>query len=143
MFNPYIIVLVLFAIVGVLVSTWGWAIIAKARKTRHWPNVEGMIEECEPASDVDDLLPHIVYRYTVSGQSYRRVLEFPGSVSPSKEFTAAYTEKFPAGAKVPVYYDPAQPDHAILEPGIGSDWMILALGIIMTLFAVGALFFSG
>lgn len=143
MFNPYIIVLALFASVGVIVTVWGWVIITKSGKTRHWPNVEGMIEECEAASDVDDLLPHIVFCYTVNGQTYRRTVDFPGGVSPSKEFTAAYIEKFPAGARVPVYYDPAQPDHATLEPGIGSDWMILTLGVVMTLFAVGALFFSG
>jgi len=142
MINPYVIILSAFGIAGVAVTLWGWTIIAKARKTLRWPGVEGVITESRPDTDADDLLPHIRFDYRVGDLSYRCTLEIPGSVSPSQQFTARYLEKYPAGKKVRVYYDPEQPDRAFLEPGIGSDWMIFVLGLLATLFAVSALFFS-
>ncbi|MEO7558130.1 MAG: DUF3592 domain-containing protein [Gammaproteobacteria bacterium] len=144
MLNPYAFILGLFAIAGLLTALWGWSIIVKGRKTRRWPAVEGVIEQSALVSDADDLLPHILYRYTVAGQTYRRELEFPGGISPVPEFAASYAGKFPAGAKVQVYYDPGQPGRATLEPGPGrGDWMIFALGLAATVFGVSALLFSG
>ena len=71
MFNPYIIILSLFIVAGLIATIWGWTIIAKGQKTLRWPNVEGIIEESRPASDADDLLPHILFSYTVAVQTYR------------------------------------------------------------------------
>jgi Protein of unknown function (DUF3592) len=142
MINPYIIILSAFGIAGIGVTLWGWTIIARARKTLRWPRVEGIIQESRPATEADDLLPHIRYEYRVGDQAYSCTLEIPGSVTPSQQFTTRYLDKYPPGKKVQVYYDPVQPDHAMLEPGIGSDWMIFVLGLLATLFAVAALFFS-
>lgn len=140
--NPYIIILIAFAIAGIVVSIWGWTIIIKARKKQKWPYVEGKIEQSVPASHADNLLPHIHYSYSVGGNSYSSTLEVPDSIDPSKEYTARYLGKFPAGAKVRVYYDPEQPTHSTLEPGVGGDWMIFALGVLAVIFAILALFFS-
>ena len=142
MINPYVIILSAFGIAGIAVTLWGWTIIIKARKTLKWPSVEGVIEESRSASNADDLLPDIRFGYRVGEQSYSCALEFPGSVTPSQQFTTRYLDKYPAGMKVQVYYDPEHPDHALLEPGIGSDWMIFILGLLATIFAVSALFFS-
>ncbi len=144
MLNPYALILGLFAIAGLLTALWGWSIIVKGRKTRRWPMVEGVIEQSALVADADDLLPHILYSYTVAGQAYRRELEFPGGISPAPEFAASYAGKFPVGAKVRVYYDPEQPERATLEPGPGrGDWMIFVLGLAATVFGVSALLFSG
>lgn len=143
MFNPYAIILGLFIIAGFIATLWGWSIIAKARKTRRWPMVEGAIEQSAPMSETDDLLPHILFSYTVGMRTYQHVLGFPDGANPSPELATRYTGKYPVGAKVPVYYNPDQPDQATLEPGLArGDWMILALGIAAMAFGIFALFFS-
>jgi len=142
MFNPYVIILSTFGIAGAVVTLWGLMIIRKARKTLGWPSVEGAIKESSPASNSDDLMPNIRFHYQVDDQSYTCTLELPGSVSPSQELTRRYLEKYPQGKKVRVFYDPQHPERATLEPGIGSDWMVFALGLMATVFSIGALFFS-
>ena len=143
MFNPYAIILGLFIIAGFIVTLWGGIIIIRARKTQRWPVTEGTIEQSAPTSEANDLLPHILFSYTVATHTYQHTLEFPGGVNPSPELATHYVRKYPAGAKVPVYYNPDQPDQATLEPGLArSDWMIPILGIAAMAFGVFALFFS-
>lgn len=143
MFNPYAIILGLFIIAGFITALWGWFIIAKARKTRRWPMVEGTIEQSAPTSEANGLPPHLLFSYTVAAHTYQRALEFPSGANSSPEFAASYAGKYPVGVKVPVYYNPDQPEQATLEPGLASgDWMIFALGITAMAFGVFALFFS-
>ena len=141
--NYYAIILGLFIIAGFVGVLWGWFIIAKARKTLRWPTVEGAIEQSAPTSEADDLLPHILFSYTVVAYTYQRTLEFPDGTNPSPELATSYAKKYPVGAKVSVYYNPDQPDQATLEPGLArGDWMIPALGIAAMAFGIFALFFS-
>lgn len=144
MWNPYALILGLFALAGVFLTAWGLSIIVKGRKTLCWPAVEGIVEQSMPAADADALLPHILFSYTVAGQTYRRELEFPRDISPTPELAVSYAERFPEGAKVRVYYDPEQPERATIEPGPArGDWMILALGLAAAAFGIAALWFSG
>src|SRR3569832_1286814 len=66
--------------------------------------------------------------------------------TPPPENVIIYTEKYPAGAKVQVYYDPANPENATIEPGaVRGDWIVFAIGLASTLVGVGAvlLYISG
>ncbi len=130
--NPYFIILALVTLGGIVITLWGWQILRNSQKLRNWPSVEGIIEESEPSSAHDDLLPHIVYCYEVDGQTLRSHFEFPSGTQPLPEFAQAYVKKYPIGAKVPVFYNPQQTSQSTLEPGAQGDWMILALGILMT-----------
>lgn len=142
--NPYAIILGLFLVAGFVVALWGVLIMAKARKTMRWPTVEGVIEESASASeDSNDLLPHILFSYTVAARTYQRALEFPGGTNPSLELATHYARKYPVGVRVTVHYNPDQPEKATLEPGLTrGDWMIPAAGIAAMAFGVYALFFS-
>ena len=143
MFNPYAIILGLFIIAGFVAVLWGWSIMVKARKMQRWPVVKGAIEQSAPTSEANDLLPHILFSYTVDMHTYQCVLEFPGGTSPSPELATSYVRKYPIGAKVPVYYNPDQPAQATLEPGLSrGDWMIPVLGVAAMAFGIFALFFS-
>ncbi len=143
MWNPYVIILVLFVVAGLAATLWGLTIIAKGRRTLRWPSTEGAIEESSLASDTDDLFPHILFSYRVGAQTYRRELGFPGGTNPTPEFAASYVKKFPAGASVRVFYDPERPDQATLEPGLAQgDWMILTLGIAATILGILLLVFG-
>lgn len=141
--NYYSIILGLFIIGGFGAVLWGWIIFAKARKTLRWLMVEGVIEQSAPTSKTNDLLPHIQFSYTVALHIYQRTLEFPDGTNPSPELATSYAKKYPAGAKVSVYYNPEQPDQATLEPGLArGDWMIPVLGIAAMALGIFALFFS-
>lgn len=143
MWNPYVIILVLFVVAGVAATLWGLTIIVKGRRTLRWPSTEGAIEESRLVSDTDDLFPHILFSYRVGVQTYRRELGFPGGTSPTPEFAASYVKKFPVGARVRVFYNPERPDQATLEPGLAQgDWMILTLGILATLLGILLLVFG-
>ncbi len=143
MWNPYVIILVLFVVAGFAATLWGLSVIAKGRRTLRWPSTEGTIEESRLASDTDDLFPHILFSYRVGVQTYRRELEFPSGTNPTSELAASYVKKFPAGASVRVFYNPERPDQATLEPGLlQGDWMILTLGISATIFGILLLVFG-
>ena len=137
MFNAYTLIIGLFTLGGLVTVVWGAIIIARARNTARWPAATGTIEESAIASEDDDLLPHIVFRYAVNGSDYRRTLEFPGGITPTREFSAEYLRKYPAGAAVSVYYDPRDPARATLEPGLArGDWLVLAFGLGASLLGV-------
>lgn len=143
MSNSYILILWLFLLAALLVTLWGWFIIAKARCTLRWPQVEGVIEQSAPSSEEDDLLPHIVFSYRIDGHFYRSQLKFPSGITPTPEFSASYLKRYPVGAAVHVHYNPEQPGEATLEPGMGQgDWMVFALGVIATLCATAFLCFG-
>lgn len=142
--NPYIIILILFLLGGLGTTIWGWTIIARGKRTLKWPAAEGVIEKSQPSSEGDDLLPEIVFSYTVSGHRYQRTMEFPGGTNPTQALAASYVDKYPVGAKVSAYYNPQQPGQATLEPGPGrDDWLIFVLGIVVTVIGIGFLIFGG
>ena len=141
--NPYTIILGLFVIASLFATIWGWVIISKGRKTLAWPNVTGVVEESTPTSEADDFLPHILFSYSVSGEVYRRTLDFPLGMTPTPEFTASYMARFPVGKSVQVYYDPKNIYSATLEPGpIKGDWLVFTLGFCSTIFGIVFLFFG-
>lgn len=142
--NPNLIIIGVFIIAGLITTVWGWTIISRGRRTLRWPSVDGVIEQSTAASDSDDLWPQIVFSYTVSGQTHRCAVEYPSGTTPTPEFAASYVQKFPVSAPVKVFYNPAHPEHATLEPGLArGDWMIFVLGLLATIFGGGFLLVGG
>jgi len=142
--NPYILILILFLLGGLGTTVWGWTIIARGKRTLKWPAVDGVIEKSRRSSNEDDLLPEIVFSYSVSGSRHERSLEFPSGTNPTPALSASYVAKYPEGAPVQVYYNPVQPEQATLEPGPGrDDWLVFILGIMVTVIGLGFLLFGG
>jgi hypothetical protein len=131
--NLYSVILAAVTLGGIGISIWGRLILQKSRKIEQWPQTKGKIEASNPTSKENDLLPEIIFSYQINGKNYRRQFEFPEGTHPLPEFTKAYNEKYPVGKTVDVFYDPEQPETATLEPGTQGDWMILAMGIAMTI----------
>ncbi|MBL1275454.1 MAG: DUF3592 domain-containing protein [Ectothiorhodospiraceae bacterium] len=135
--NLYSLILAFTTLAGIGLSLWGWGIIQKSKAVREWPQTSGIIEVSDPTSEANDLLPDIVFSYQVNNKDYRKHFEFPEGTHPLPEFAKAYNEKYPVGATVLVFHNPEKPEIATLEPGAQGDWMILAMGIALTI--VGAL----
>ncbi len=129
--NLYPVILLVVTLGGVVLSVWGWKVLAKSREAGGWPTTTGVIRESQLRSKTNDLLPHIVFDYQFEGREYSRVFEFPEGTHPLPEFTQSYLNKYSVGKEVVVYCQPQRPENATLEPGAQGDWMILALGILM------------
>lgn len=140
MFNPYVIILALFTLAGLGIAVWGWRLIAKGRATRRWPTVEGIVEN---ETQTDDKTPIPYVSYSVNGHAYRQALTLPDEMPSVGAVTTRHLEKFPAGARIQVHYDPAHPERITLEPGLGrGDWLVFAAGIAAMLFGILALLFG-
>ncbi len=143
--NLYSVILGAVAIGGLGLTIWGWSILSKSRKIKSWPTVAGKINESKTSSESansvnSDLLPHIIFSYQVNGKTYTNVFKFPEGTHPLPEFNQAYLRRYPAGKAVTVYYNPDQPETATLEPEAQGDWMILAMGVMMTVGGLITLF---
>ena len=127
--NPYGIIISLFTLGGLGMAAWGWIIIARGKKTLLWPSVDGVIERSQLASEENDILPKIVFSYTVSDHRYQRDATLTGGSGVTPDYAESVVKKFPEGAKVRVHYNPAQPEQAALEPGPAhDDWLIFSIG---------------
>lgn len=134
MFNPYTIILSLFILSGLAASLWGWRIIAQGKKTLLWPATDGVIDVSTIDKQQGDLLPRIEFHYSVDGHPYKGTVTFSRDITPSQEFCNSYLAKYPRGQKVSVHYNPDDPGHATLEPGVKKgDSIVLVIGLI-TLF---------
>ena len=140
--NLYSLILAAVTLGGIGISIWGWLILQKSRRREQWPQVAGKIEASNTTSQLNDLLPEIIFSYQVNGKDYHKQFEFPEGTHPLPEFTKAYNEKYPVGKTVDVFYNPENPESATLEPNTQGDWMILAMGVAMTVGGVLSFFLS-
>ncbi|WP_166443037.1 DUF3592 domain-containing protein [Phragmitibacter flavus] len=102
-----------------------------------WPTTIGMIEYSRVGSGVDasgrlgissSYFPEVGYRYEVDGVSYSGNNVYLGIGSPFKKETAAVVAKYRPGQQTKVYYDPLQPDTAVLDPKVqGQNFVALYL----------------
>lgn len=143
MFNAYSLILGLFFLTGLITCIWGWRIIVQGRKTLQWPATDGEIDTSNMPPGSEGMFPNITYRYSVEGENYHNTLTFSKDITPTQEFAKSYLDKFPAGRRVHVYYDPSNPSNATLEPGMGrGDWLVFAIGLGTAIFGAILLLFA-
>jgi hypothetical protein len=146
-----VLVLVAIALVGVVSGKGGWIVVAfalafpgiiavatvvklgEAKRAQSWTRASGRITRSELATETRQdrkvQVPRIEYEYkvgfhTLVGKrvSFAELLAGPQA----KEAIARY----PVGASVPVYFNPANPSEAVIErdlpPFVHSIWGIVA-----------------
>ena len=144
----------LFAFVlGALLFWQAWRRQQKVKASMSWPYVPGrviaasvrqVVERGDAQTrDITNYVPFVQYEYQVGGQNYqgnRLAFQEKGYNSHKKAFklVAAY----PAGNPVSVYYDPANPQNAVLERKAHGNNFLLAVGGILVLAAISSLFFK-
>jgi hypothetical protein len=119
-------------------SVSGTIISSDIRKTTEWKR-----KGIKTGRDRTLYLPHILYNYEVQGnryQSYRVFFEGaedyldPGN---AREIV----NRYPSGKKVSVYYNPENPQFAVLETGIKfTNLLFPATGILFILLGLWVLF---
>ena len=142
----------LFAFVlGALLLWLGWRGQQKMKASMAWPYVLGKVVAASvrqvvergdaQTRDITNYVPFVQYEYQVGGQNYqgnRLAFQEKGYNSHKKAFklVAAY----PAGNPVSVYYDPANPQNAVLERKAHGNNILLVVGGILVLAAIASLF---
>ena len=128
---PEIVFRLFFCIFGLLFI---WLALDARRMSKlalTWPSVEGEIRKaCIETDHVSNSAsPRITYAYVVNELTYE-ANQFsygcqPASLYRSRQVVASY----PVGSKVLVYYNPANPQSAVIERGKTSGlWLFAAFG---------------
>jgi len=124
-------VLIVFALI---LGGFGIAKYRKGEASRSWPTVEGRITDARVDSTRSDdktvYQPRVSYSYSVDGtQRVGHSISVISSYS-SRGKAEAVLGRYPVGTVVAVHYDPESPGSSLLEPGAGSDAvMILAAAV--------------
>lgn len=133
---PSLFSLVFIAIGG---GIFGYAvkIAGKAKQSLSWPSIEGEIAhsaillqtQTAPTQGSEvTVKADISYRYKVNGRNYSSsqisLLDFSSS---SSARARTIVSRYPDNSKVDVYYNPADPSEAVLEPGASTGLRILYL----------------
>jgi hypothetical protein len=118
-----LIIAIVFTVLAVLM----WRAWQDRKASPGWPWVEGTITQAQAKRSVDD--PHgeithaawllmVRYDYEVNGQHYAgdRVKALPEQFF-NEESAQNALKAFVVGQRVRVYYDPAKPASAVLQPG--------------------------
>mgnify|MGYP002713055034 CR=1 FL=1 len=106
-----------------------------AKHSEHWPATEGVIVKSEMDSylvrrsrkgftKVPLYVANITYSYKVDGElleTYSVSIGKPQVESRTKADVQLVLDKYPLGKEVQVYYDPNNPETAVLEPGVSSQ----------------------
>ena len=133
-----------FTLVGLAVLVFAWMLRQEARRSQDWPSVTGVVTKNAVRTDARTgtggsaararYLPDVEFEYEVDGQRYNgsrfAVLEQPET---ERAAVLARLEAYPVGEQVEVYYDPADPARALLEPGTpGAMWIPFVFGALAT-----------
>lgn len=144
--NILILMLGMFT-AGIFMLAWGGYEIKASHKTGSWPSTEGTITSSsvhkeirrESGKTVTTYYPSVQYRYHIGDRQHTSYRIAFGNVSGGlQKFAQKVVARYPSGQKVTVYYNPDEPQYAILETGFTWNSLFIFLGGIV-FFAAGVL----
>jgi hypothetical protein len=103
--------------------------VRRGLRTYGWARAEGRVvrslvaRETEATGEgtVDRFRAEVRYRYEAVGAPREgSAVHADDRGSPSRAKAERRAARYPEGARVAVFYDPAEPDRAVLERGVGS-----------------------
>jgi hypothetical protein len=115
---------------GAIVLMW-FFMRKQAQASLQWPATPGTIVDSRLITKMDSegdesIEASITYAYTVGGSALQGSRIKIGASS-----ARSMVQQYPTGADVQVYYDPAKPSSAVLEPGGSGLTLLLVIGIIV------------
>lgn len=137
-----------FALLGILLTVfWGIPMARNATRSQQWPSVEGSITLSDMATNYDSedgsvtYSAKVLYTYSVGGtERMGSTVAFGDYGSSDPSHAGSIVSRYPTGSVVLVYYDPADPNSSVLEPGATwSSFVGVIAGIVFL--AIGILGF--
>ena len=138
-------------VTGVAILFWACSLLIESRDAVHWPQIKGQVisslltidhlpKLIDPSDDPTRWYgTDVQYKYSVGDRTYlsNRVSFQDGGVR-SPQSALKVMNKYRHQHKVVVYYNPANPQQAVLEPAnIGDILIPLMVGVLL---ALGGLF---
>ena len=126
--------------------------------TESWPSTTGRILSSSVQNDVDTSRdsngrmrtrtryePVVQYEYEIDGRTYQGYRIKAGDYGGAAQRAYAVVNRYPVGAHVSVYHDPADPGQAVLEQGADKTTLYLfgGIGVLFSIIGLGALLFAG
>jgi hypothetical protein len=92
-------------------------LLGRSSAARDWPEASCEVTGARTERREDDWAPLVSWQYRVASVDYRVVDHDPRAflVTLDQREAQALVARFPAGAKVPCYYDPKQPMTSVLD----------------------------
>jgi hypothetical protein len=118
----------------------------KLQSANTWPSAQGVIlascvEEDDSRNAVGKVavtfMPVVSYEYTVLGKTYHGTKVTLGTSGFNYIDASNISKRFPEGAQVPVFYNPAKPEEAVLAPRAAGGLFPLTPGIFFIAVGVG------
>lgn len=137
-----------FIAIGLGLLYYARSVSAKAQESLSWPQVEGVIShsavltqlgQTASSNNAVTYKADVTYRYKVQGRDYSSERVSLADFSSSGGRAQGIVDRYPDGATVAVYYNPASPSEAVLERGNTTG--IGVLYIIGGIFAAAGLAF--
>jgi len=133
--GSFLFILVFFA-VGIGMTVWGGIVIRNASISEGWPSTQGEITSSYIRSSTDEdgtsYFADIEFKYVVNDRWLEGdMVNFGEYGTSDMSHAEGIVDRYPIGKMVTVYYNPEQPETAVLEPGLTwSSYFILFMGII-------------
>lgn len=135
---------------GVVLSLWGGFVGVRAWLSTTWPTTEGTILSTRIKRLVDvnstaveqdkfNYIPVVQYSYTVDGATFTtdNIMYFEDESFGEREDAEAFIQRYQPDSQVMVYYNPANVEHALLEPGITwTTFVPLGFGVFGLIFGL-------
>jgi hypothetical protein len=127
------------AAIGAAVFLFGARAPYEGWSSLHWPTADGKIlySRARVNGTYETLL---WYEYYVANRRYvAGNYRTGGNVTPFRDIARAAAKRYPVGRALKVYYNPAQPSEALLEPGVWyGNFVLPAIGILILTIALMA-----
>ena len=134
----------IFGIIGVVMLVKYFHDKKKAEESQNWSSAPGRITESyvrrEESTDSEGYMttsyyPEVRYNYEFLGSEYTGdKIAFGGKVGGNQKKAQANLVQHPVGKNVIIYYDPNNPEDAILERKMSGKSMLI-IGVVFTLIA--------
>lgn len=142
----------IFMMIGTPMLVFGCVDLYRAHVSQRWPTVKGEIvydevdvntstkEEDGRTETTTTYGPRVIFKYDIAGKvRYSNTRRFGALSGSDEEWANSIADRYPAGARFDVYYNPDDPNLAILEPGIESEaFWLPGAGLAFFLFGLAA-----
>jgi hypothetical protein len=117
---------ILFIVLGLIGFRAGGRVLFSA--SVNGQIVSSRVNEYNDKQGARQYRPMVIFSYPVGAERYMSNRVASGGFGPTSRAAAERTvARYPVGRTVTVFYDPLDPQHAVLEPGT-NPWLFIALG---------------
>jgi hypothetical protein len=136
-------------LIGAAVLLIGLFKVRKVRASRAWTRALGTIlvasvrddfsQGSEDTPDSWTFTPVVHYQFQAGGQMFRGDrISFDRKGYQKRQDAQAIVARYPVGAQVEVFFDPAKPGQSVLQRTSGIGWVLVAAGAGVVLLVIAA-----